>query len=193
MPFSVLFVCTGNVCRSPAAELLFARHARGYDIALASAGTGGLTGRGVDEPTALALIELGVDPSHHVARRLDPGLVDTADLILTADTDHRSVILRESPEAFRRTFTVREFARLGAELDLLVAVPVPDVLRERVTDIAQQRGWVQPPEAGGDDIGDPYGAGLDVAKACVADVASAVDAVTTVLGLRNAPPAVAMV
>ena len=54
----------------------------------------------------------------HVARRITPGLVRASDLVLTAETDHRSVVVRETPEAFRRTFTVREFARLGAGLEL---------------------------------------------------------------------------
>ncbi len=121
MSFRVLFVCTGNVCRSPAAELLFARAAVGYDIASASAGTNGLTGHGVDDPTAYALKEIGVDPSRHVAQRLTPALMNAADLILTATTEHRSVVVQQMPLGFRRTFTLREFARLGAELDPLDA------------------------------------------------------------------------
>lgn len=185
MSFRVLFVCTGNVCRSPAAELLFARAAVGHDIASASAGTAGLAGRSVDGATAYALKEIGIDASRHVAQRLTPALMNAADLILTATTEHRSVVVQHMPLGFRRTFTLREFARLGAELDDLDAVD-PDVLRRRVAAVAEQRGWVEPAEPGADEIGDPYGADLEVARACVAQIAESVTAVINALGLATA-------
>jgi protein-tyrosine phosphatase len=192
--FRVLFVCTGNVCRSPAAELLFARAAVGPDIASASAGTTGLTGRGVDKPTAYALGELGIDSSRHVAQRLTAGLTNAADLILTATTEHRSAVVQQTPLAFRRTFTLREFARLGADLGPLSGASDPDVLRKRVAEVADQRGWVETAEPGGDDIGDPFGAGLEVAQACVAELVETVGGVIAALGLpgrsaSGAPPA----
>jgi protein-tyrosine phosphatase len=181
--FRVLFICTGNVCRSPAAELLFARAAVGHDIASASAGTTGLTGRGVDGPTAYALKERGIDPSRHVAQRLTLGLINAADLILTATTEHRSVVVQQSPMAFRRTFTLREFARLGIELRPLTAVADPDVLRKRVTEVAEQRGWVEAAEPGQDDVADPFGAGLEVAETCVVQIAETMTGVIAALGL----------
>lgn len=186
MSFRVLFVCTGNVCRSPAAELVFARSAVGYDIASASAGTSGLTGRGVDEPTAYALKEIGVDPSRHVAQRLAPGLVNAADLILTASTDHRSTIVQQTPLAFRRTFTLREFARLGADLEPISGDVDANALRRRVGQVAEQRGWVDPAEPGADDIRDPFGERLEVAQACVAEIVETVGGVIAALGLPAA-------
>src|SRR4051812_13414461 len=187
MSFRVLFICTGNVCRSPAAEMLFARAALGHDIASASAGTNGLTGHGVDGPTAYALKEIGIDPSRHVAQRLTPGLVNAADLILTATTDHRSVVVQQAPLAFRRTFTLREFARLGTDLGPLSGVVDPDVLRKRVAEVAEQRGWVDPAGPGEDDIGDPFGADVDVARTCVAQTAQTMTGVISALGLRADP------
>jgi protein-tyrosine phosphatase len=70
--FTVLVICTGNICRSPLAErLLRARIATDADIRVESAGTHGLTGRPIDRDSATALRELGVDPDGHEARRLD--------------------------------------------------------------------------------------------------------------------------
>ena len=189
MSFRVLFVCTGNVCRSPAAELLFARAALGHDIASASGGTTGLTGRGVDAPTAYALKELGIDPSRHVAQRLTPGLMNAADLILTATTEHRSAVVQQVPLAFRRTFTLREFARLGTNLAPIDGVIDPDVLRKRVAEVAEQRGWVDPAEPGADEIGDPFGEDVEVARTCVAQIAHTVTGVVRALGLPTATAA----
>lgn len=186
MAFRVLFVCTGNVCRSPAAEFAFARAAAGHDIASASAGTNGLTGRGVDEPTAYALREIGIDSSQHVAQRLTPGLIGAADLILTATTEHRSIVVQQTPLAFRRTFTLNEFARLGAGLGPIDGELTPDTLRRRVAEVAEQRGWIDPAPPGADDIGDPFGESLDVARACVAAIAETIPGVIAALGLSAA-------
>lgn len=186
MTFRVLFVCTGNVCRSPAAQLIFAQRAAGHDIAHASAGTFGLVDHEVDAPTALVLKEIGIDPSTHSGRRLSPAVIRGADLVLTATTEHLAAVVREVPDSFRRTFTMREFARLGADLELLDAQPTSDDLRERVVDVAEQRGHVDPPEPGQDDIGDPFGAGPDVARACVLQIEDVVEDVVQALGLRTA-------
>lgn len=168
--------------------MLFAHAVRGADVVAYSAGTSALVGRGVDGATGQALTELGIDPGPHVAQRLTPGLVADADLVLTADAEHRAIIVRQTPEAFRRTFTLREFGRLGLTLPPLDAVqaagtPPVDQLRARVLAVAEQRGWVDPPEPGEDDIADPFRAGIEVARTCVAEIVEAVDAAARVLGL----------
>src|SRR5690242_16939564 len=97
------------------AERLF--EARLPDDARMGAGSAGiraLTGHAMDAPSATVLRELGGDPTGHVAVQLTPALVDGAALILTATSEHRADILREQPGAMRRTYTLREFARLGA-------------------------------------------------------------------------------
>jgi len=134
--FSVLFVCTGNICRSPMAERLFrARVDPAVPITAASAGTAGLPDWPMDAPSALALREFGGDPEGHAGRRLTETMVADADLILTAETTHRSVIVQADPPAFRRAFTLREFGRLGAALGPLGAPVTVDALRERVGEV----------------------------------------------------------
>lgn len=182
MPFSVLFVCTGNICRSPAAELLFRARVAGLPIVTASAGTHGLSGHDMDAPSAFAVRELGLDPSPHAARRLTSPMATAADLLLTADSGQRGIVLQSEPLLFRRTFTMREFARLGAGLP-----PLPEVdehaLRERVAAVAARRGIADPGAPGTDEIGDPLGGGIDTARATVAQIAHTVDAIVRALGL----------
>lgn len=181
MGFAVLVVCTGNICRSPAAELLLRDRIGGLPVVVSSAGTNGLSGHGMDRPSAVAVRELGVDPSQHVARRLHPGLVTAADLILTADTGHRSSVLVAEPLALRRTFTLREFARLGEGLGPLPAI-TPDALVDRVAEVASRRGRVPAAVGAADDIGDPFGAGVDAARLTVRLLAEAVNGVLAALG-----------
>jgi low molecular weight protein-tyrosine phosphatase len=181
--FDVLIVCTGNICRSPvAARLLAHRLDPAWPVRISSAGTAAVVGYGIDAPSAQALTELGVDPAAHVARRLTDKMIKAADLVLTAETAHRSSVVQAEPLAFRRAFTLREFGRLGGDLPPLAGLPTPDELRGRVAEIAELRGVVEPPEPGADEIADPFGASLEVARACTARISEALDAVVRALG-----------
>ncbi|MGH8861381.1 MAG: low molecular weight phosphatase family protein [Jatrophihabitantaceae bacterium] len=185
MTFSVLFVCTGNICRSPMAEfLLRARIPAMSPIRVSSAGTRALVGHAVDAPSAVALRELGVDPSGHAARQLVPDLVRDADVVLTAETRHSAAIVRTSPLAFRTVFTMREFARLTVGLPPVTARDA-DGLRAWVSEVADRRGSVEAPEPGGDEIGDPFGAGLEQARQCAAVVSAVVDTIMQSLGMAG--------
>ena len=87
----VLFVCTGNTCRSPMAEALLrdAVAARGLDqVTVASAGTGAWDGAPVSEGAYLVGLENGLDLSAHRARLLTRDLVRESDLILVMSKHH---------------------------------------------------------------------------------------------------------
>lgn len=109
----ILYVCTANVCRSRSAEALLSDEVRARPelagIEILSAGTWAVPGSpGCTVAPALA----GRDASGG-ARRLDVGLVTWADLVLTAEREHRSSVVTLDPAARRRAFTIRQAGRLA--------------------------------------------------------------------------------
>jgi len=107
----VLFVCTGNICRSPlAAELLErAVQSRGLtDVTVSSAGTGAWDGAPASEGAYLVALEGGLDLSGHRARLLTRELVEQADLILTMARHHRARVDELGGEG--KVFVLGEYA-----------------------------------------------------------------------------------
>ena len=78
----IMFVCTGNVCRSPMAELLLRHYLRGSSIDVCSAGTRGLPGYPIDPSSARLMTSVGIDPDTFHSRRLTKTMAESADLIL---------------------------------------------------------------------------------------------------------------
>lgn len=110
--FRVLFVCIGNVCRSPVGERLLAARLPVDRFEVASAGVGAMVGYAMSRYAAEELRAYGGDPTGFAARQLTPEMVEGSDLVLTATRELRSQVLAEAPAALRRTFTILEFAAL---------------------------------------------------------------------------------
>src|SRR5690606_13926645 len=92
----ILFVCVGNICRSPTAELLMRRRLQGRsNVEVSSAGLQALVGRPVDPQAATLLRENGIDPDSHVARQSTPSVLVAADLVLVMEQSHHARIVRE--------------------------------------------------------------------------------------------------
>ena len=115
MSLTVLAVCTGNICRSPAVETLL-RSVLDTSVTVGSAGTHALVGHPLAEPMAELLTAGGFPPGDFAARQLTPDLVDQADLILALTPDHRARVVESVPSAVRRTVTVGELGRLSSTL-----------------------------------------------------------------------------
>jgi len=95
--FRVCFVCTGNICRSPMAEVIFRQRVveAGYDgdISVISAGTGDWhVGERADERTLTTLADHGFDGSLHRARQFDPAWFDSLDLVVAFDRSQERIL-----------------------------------------------------------------------------------------------------
>lgn len=95
MSYNLLFVCTGNTCRSPMAEAL-ARQAiaeRGWgEVDVGSAGVAALAGSPASAEVPAVLEEAGVDMGDHQARELTPELVEWADAIFVMGPGHQAAV-----------------------------------------------------------------------------------------------------
>ena len=95
-PISILAVCTGNVCRSPAVERLLASKL-GPTASVSSAGTHALVGHPISEPMAALLRDGGVEPDAFEARRLSEQMLKEADLILAMTRAQRGLVVELWP------------------------------------------------------------------------------------------------
>lgn len=149
---SVLFVCTGNMCRSPAAELILQSLAI-PGVHAESAGTEAVVGARVDEAMSGFLEVDGIEASDFRARQFTATMAARHDIIVTASSAHRRVVLREAPSALRRTFTLREIADL-TELAEFEGPLEPFTRSSRLASLIRLRASRLPEAV--DDVMDPY-------------------------------------
>lgn len=175
--FSVLFVCTGNICRSPFGErLLRARLSGRSDIVVASAGVMAVAGHAMDADAEAQLLEYGGDATGFAARQITTAMVNEADLVLTATKQHRQRVLEDAPAALKRTFTILEFADLIQHVDGASG----NVPREIVVSAARHRSLSSIPDH---DVPDPYRRGHEAHAEAATLIAAAVDRISVVLAL----------
>ncbi|MEU4229750.1 hypothetical protein AB0F17_36100 [Nonomuraea sp. NPDC026600] len=157
--FHILFVCTGNICRSPLAERL-ARSALGPSFQVTSAGTHAEPGLEMHERTRRTLLRLGGDPSGFVSRALTTEVLAAADLVLTAASAHRAESVSMHLPAAGRTFTIVEFGTLARAVAPTAITCHHDAVRRAhalVDEVRMLRGLVPVDRP---DILDPIGGSL---------------------------------
>ena len=95
--YNILFVCTGNTCRSPMAEAV-ARAEIGrrgwHHVQVASAGTTAEAGAAAAAQAVAVAAKRGIDLAGHTSSPLDEALVDWADLILVMSPSHHETVER---------------------------------------------------------------------------------------------------
>ncbi|AZS17659.1 low molecular weight protein arginine phosphatase [Paenibacillus lutimineralis] len=180
----ILFICTGNTCRSPMAEGMLRKLAkdRGMSLDVRSAGVAASEGTSMSAHAAAVLRDQGIE-DRITSTPLSEGLVDWADLILTLTGGHRRHVIQYFPVAADKIYTLKEYVEndlqvLEAqdELHQLVAELELDRALGKELDTARQRRLAellrQMPAY---DISDPFGGSRMEYNATALEIRSALE------------------
>lgn len=171
-PVRILTVCTGNICRSPVAERLLQA---GLDqvqpgaFVVRSAGTRAMVGDPIQPSSADVIRTFGGTPDGFAARQLTQKILRESDLVLAMTAKHRGEVMQMDASLLKRTFTIREFARMLKVLeqrDADAPAPssagdIPAFWRELPGRAASVRHLALAPDASDNDVVDPYRRGQE--------------------------------
>ena len=186
MTTTILAVCTGNICRSPALERLLTARTDGT-VEVDSAGIRARVGEPIAPRMASLLQSRGLDNGPFSARQLTPAMIRSATVIITMSRAQRSAVVRAVPDAVRRTFTLLELAHVlstspgprSATDDAARWTKVPELVSlERLNHSAWNREL---------DIADPWGRSEKAFRRAFERIGTATDTVCGVLGTGRQP------
>lgn len=144
----VLYVCTGNICRSTFAER-WSSHLAPAGLSFSSAGTMAMVGDPMDGDMAHELRLRGGDPEGFVSRQVSLPILRETDLVLTMERRHKAYVVEEMPGLVRRTFTLGHFLHVAEELAAAGQRPAGDELVQAVS-------RVRVPSSRSESVEDPY-------------------------------------
>ncbi|MCR4336860.1 MAG: L-threonylcarbamoyladenylate synthase, partial [Candidatus Omnitrophica bacterium] len=123
---TILFVCTGNSCRSVMGEYLLRNMLKDRDdVEVFSAGTGVFLQSSASAETVMVLRREGIDARGHVSRPVNTIMLSKADLILVMTRNHRQQVLERVPGVEKRVYLLKEFAGGASSLGVNLDIPDP--------------------------------------------------------------------
>lgn len=180
----ILFVCTGNTCRSPMAESMM-RHLmkeRGIEAEVRSAGVSAWNGTPMSDHAQQVLQHRKMDNPDFSSQLLSASLVEWADLVLTLTSGHKRHVLQLFPEVSEKTFTLNEYANQSqqdssleewtsftAELQMKIAQGIQPT-EEEIT-----RYYTLQQKLPNMDIADPYGGSLEDYQMTAQEIEAAIN------------------
>ena len=178
----ILFVCTGNTCRSPMAEAILRELARGRnkELEVRSAGVSTVDGLPVSVHAQTVLRRIGIARTG-TSTALDGGSIGWADLILTMTTGHKRHLLQRFPQAVDKTYTLKEFVDSDeavlddiAELETLYTEwQMKQALGQQLTQAERSRLLELEQRIPGFDIADPFGGPIASYEESAAEIEAA--------------------
>jgi protein-tyrosine phosphatase len=178
--FQILFVCTGNICRSASAQQFLKAKVKKTGVRIQSAGTHALENADMPPQAQQIQDELGTPPTIHRSKRLTSELLEQSQLVLTATAEHRSDVARTLVRANRYTFTILEFADIieflnnPGETDFDIEAESPS-LQHRLQQSVAARGYINSEK--NRDIQDPFTKDITVYR----EVGTQLDRATTII------------
>jgi len=109
---NILFICSGNVCRSVMAEVLLKDKITDHNIHIQSAGISAYSGVSILPLADTVLKEKGIEYSDHKSQPITGELILWADLILTMTRSQKLILLAQLPAIVDRLFTLKEYVGL---------------------------------------------------------------------------------
>ncbi|MDP5276814.1 low molecular weight protein arginine phosphatase [Chengkuizengella axinellae] len=162
----ILFVCTGNTCRSPMAEGIFAGlvQREGLDIEIRSAGVFAMDDHPISENAAQILKEKGLS-TRITSNKVTEEWVDWADYIFTMTMNHKRHVIEYYPQAVDKTFSLKEFVEENTnitnqleERDQLIAEAQLKIsLGQEIPEHIKQKLLKLETDMPNYDISDPFG------------------------------------
>ena len=124
----ILFVCTGNTCRSSMAGAVAGSLLEGrpgcQNIVFKSAGVAAIAGQPATREAVTALAEMGIDLGWHRAVQLTPEAVSQADLVLTMTSAHQQHVRKLVPSQTGKIFTLSGYAGTNSDIPDPIGQPL---------------------------------------------------------------------